>query len=172
MSYFLRKLRDAVSLEILLQVYYAHIHSNIKYGVLFWGNSTDVDRILIVQKRCVRLIANAKRDDHARPIFRNLRILTVIDTYILECALFVKNNMNLFENHHFQHLHDTRNREHLVVMQTSRTYIDSGVLNTSIRVYNKVPKEIKRLSPSAFKKELKSFLLQKNYYALEEFIEQ
>lgn len=96
LCYALCKLWISISLTALLQVYYALVHSNIRYGILFWGNSTSVDTILKIQKRCVRILTNSGPIEHARPLFKQLKILTVIDVYILECANFVKRNPGLF----------------------------------------------------------------------------
>ena len=170
LSYMLYKLRDIVPSEIVTQTYYAHIHSNIRYGILFWGNSASVDKVLKIQKRCVRTIVNANQKDHAKPIFKKLKILTVIDTYILECALFVRKNFNLFDNHLYNHTHNTRKKQNMIVMQTKKAYIDSGVLNTCIRIYNKIPVAVKNLSIMLFKKTIKKSLLQQNHYTLEEFM--
>lgn len=170
LGYLLYKLRDALTLDVLMQVYYGHIQSNVRYGILFWGGSTDVDRILKVQKRCLRIMTYAKPTDSAKPIFIRLGVLTVIDIFILESAMFVKKNPNLFENFYFDHAYETRNRNHLRVMQTTKAYIDSGVLNNCIRIYNTVPKEIKDSNPGIFKSKLKNLLISKAHYNLKEFI--
>lgn len=169
-TYLLYRLRDYVPIKTLLQVYYGYIHSNIRFGILFWGNSPDVEKILRAQKRAVRIIAGAGPIDHCKPLFRNLRILTATDLFILESALFVQRNLALFEEHHFEHSYHTRNRDRLVVMQTTRSYINNSVLNTCIRIYNTVPRELKTMDANRFGKELKKILVLKANYNLEDFL--
>lgn len=169
--YVLFRLRDFVPTETLLQVYYGYIHSNIRFGLLFWGNSSHVDKILRVQKRAVRIIAGAQLREPCRPLFRNLKILTTIDLFVLECAMFVKKNFGLFDDYHFEHTYQTRNRDQLVVLQTAKSYINNGVLNTCIRVYNAIPKELRLLdNVNKFRVQLKKTLITKAHYKLEEFL--
>lgn len=35
LGYLLYRLRDALTLDVLMQVYYGHIQSNVRYGILF-----------------------------------------------------------------------------------------------------------------------------------------
>jgi hypothetical protein len=37
--YALRNIRYTVSLETLRLIYFANVHSNMTYGILFWGSS-------------------------------------------------------------------------------------------------------------------------------------
>jgi hypothetical protein len=43
-----RKLVHILNLDALWTVYFAYVQSVIKYGIIFWGNSTDADQVLIV----------------------------------------------------------------------------------------------------------------------------
>jgi hypothetical protein len=43
-----RKLFHILNLDALRMVYFAYIHSVIKYGIIFWGNSIDADRVFIL----------------------------------------------------------------------------------------------------------------------------
>jgi hypothetical protein len=50
-------------------------------------------------------------------------------------------------------------------------YIKKSVINIGTKVYNKLPGYIKEIdSYKAFKKELKSFLLLRTFYSVEEFV--
>lgn len=169
--YLFYQLREAVGIEVLIQVYYAHVYSNIRYGILFWGNSTSVDIILRLQKRCIRLMTNSKPTDTARPIFRRLGLLTVIDIFILECASFVKMNPGFFESRQTTHSYDTRNCNNLVTVQTRLGYVDKGPVNMCVRIFNQIPRNIKVLETQLFKKELRALLLGKNYYDIREFLD-
>lgn len=169
-NYALVKMRDMVSFEVLKQVYYAQVHSSIKYGILFWGGSPDIEKILLLQKRCIRTMVHAAQREHAKPIFRELNILTVVDVYIMESAIFVKKNQDLFEDNRHRHLYSTRHCRNLVTVQTTRQYINNSVLNMCIRIFNKIPDHIKTLPVIAFKGQLKKYLLARNYYELREFV--
>lgn len=170
MVYLFYQLREAVSMQVMLQVYHAYVSSVLRYGVVFWGGSPNIDEILKVQKKCVRVITHSSLREHAKPLFRKLRILTVIDMYILESAYLVLTNPALFEEHRFQHGYSTRNQDQLVLMQTRKGYIDGGPLNMCIRIFNKIPKKFKSLNRNKFKKELGEYLLTQNLYSMDEFV--
>jgi len=40
-----------LNVETLKAVYFVHFHSVIKYDIIFWGNSTTILKVFIVQER-------------------------------------------------------------------------------------------------------------------------
>ena len=51
----LRIVKNKLEANSLIQVYYAIFESHIRYGIIFWGNSskTNVNKILLIQKKTV-----------------------------------------------------------------------------------------------------------------------
>lgn len=49
----LRVLKDCVSTDVLVTVYYANIQSHLNYGVSIWGNSTSAKRLFVLQKTSI-----------------------------------------------------------------------------------------------------------------------
>jgi hypothetical protein len=45
------KLVHILCIEALKVIYFAPIHSLIKYGIILWGNSTTMHKVFMVQKR-------------------------------------------------------------------------------------------------------------------------
>ena len=43
--FIMRRLVHTLDIETLKVVYVAHFHSLIKYGIIFWGNSTTVHKV-------------------------------------------------------------------------------------------------------------------------------
>ncbi|KAF9821776.1 hypothetical protein SFRURICE_001887, partial [Spodoptera frugiperda] len=84
-------------------VVYVFIQDKLKsvacdaYGVVFWGQSTNREFVFKLQKRCIRAIYGIKKTDSCVPYFKKSKILTLPALYILETAIFVKNNLNLFK---------------------------------------------------------------------------
>ena len=72
-----------------LQLYYALVHSHLQYCLLIWGTTTqtNLDRLLILQKRAVRCIENLKRNDHTAPSFSKLNILRIDQLLQLRLAM-------------------------------------------------------------------------------------
>jgi len=50
----LRKLLPIVNVNILQMVYFVHFYSQINYGIIFWGSSSSMRIVFIIQKRAIR----------------------------------------------------------------------------------------------------------------------
>jgi hypothetical protein len=72
-----RKLFHILNLDALWMVYFAYFHSVIKYGIIFWGNSTDADRVFILQKRIIIIMTGVGSRSSCRGLFKKLDILPV-----------------------------------------------------------------------------------------------
>ena len=64
--------------QALKTLYYSLVYSYIQYCVSVWGSTypTNLNRLVVLQKNVVRIIARKPHDDaHTDPIFKNLEIL-------------------------------------------------------------------------------------------------
>ena len=101
------------STEILLTLYYANFHSSLKYGIINWGNSSQVSRVFLLQKYAVRIIAELNSLDTCRYAFKNLKIMTLVSIYILEICTYVFKNKSMFLNNQTSRGYETRHKEQL-----------------------------------------------------------
>jgi hypothetical protein len=46
-----RRLFHVLNVNAVRMVYFVYFHSVIKYGIIFWGNSTDADQVFMLQKK-------------------------------------------------------------------------------------------------------------------------
>ena len=71
------KLRHSVPRPILLNIYKSLIHHYLTYGLAAWGQAckTYLNRILIIQKRALRLLYFADWQAHAIPLFPEANVL-------------------------------------------------------------------------------------------------
>jgi hypothetical protein len=53
------------------------------YGIMFWGNSSQAERVFKLQKRVVRIMKGCGSRDSCRKHFRDLSILLLRSKYIL-----------------------------------------------------------------------------------------
>ncbi|PSN54251.1 hypothetical protein C0J52_09236 [Blattella germanica] len=51
--------------------------------LLLWGNCASAKDVLLLQKKAVRVLMGCHPKEHCRPLFQELRILTVASLYIL-----------------------------------------------------------------------------------------
>jgi hypothetical protein len=56
-------------------IYFAYFHSIMKYGITFWGNSSNSKMIFTLQRRIVRVTAGAKPRNSCRSLFMRSEIL-------------------------------------------------------------------------------------------------
>lgn len=165
-SYALYMLGKLVNRSAVLSVYHAQAGSTLRYGIIFWGSSTDVGKAFIAQKKCIRSICHLEQTDSCRPHFKELKILTLFSLYIYEIIIFVKCNDNLFKNLTLaRHKHMIKSTTH------KTTQFNKSVLGMAPIIYNKLPKsfhDYKNLC--AFKRHLKTFLTGKAYYSLNEYL--
>jgi hypothetical protein len=79
------KLRHFVPRSILINIYQSLIYPYLTYGIAAWGQAckTHLDKILILQKRVIRMMFFADRCDHAVPLFLDAHILPAGDLSLL-----------------------------------------------------------------------------------------
>lgn len=140
--YALKVIARNINISTAFMAYHAYIQSKIKYGIIFWGNSCDVERIFRLQKRCLRNILNMRQTESCKQIFIKNKILTLTSLYIYEAIKFVTENASLFEEYDRNHLYNTRNKNDLTTDKPNYTYIQKNVPFSIIKIYNKMPVNI------------------------------
>ena len=85
--------------DSLKLVYFAHIYSIVKYGIIFWGKQRDVNKLFILQKRVLRIMIGLSYRGSCRAWFKQLEILTVpcLYTHIYSLLMFVISNLSYFK---------------------------------------------------------------------------
>ena len=89
------KMRKYVSLRILRSIYFATFDSYLSYCCLVCAqNFSTIQRILILQKKAVRIVNFQKRNFHTSPLFKQNSILKFQNKICLENILFVCKSLN------------------------------------------------------------------------------
>ena len=117
-------------------VYYSLVYSHIVYGIEAWGSAfkTELDKILILQKRVIRLITfhniYPNSTGHLRPtdpLFQKLKILKVHDIYRNQMAKFVYKSLHRLTPNNFHDwfhinsdLHSYRTRSNFNVQENNQ----------------------------------------------------
>lgn len=162
--YLLRMVRNEFSVKYLLTLYFAYFYSNLKYGILFYGQ-INIRPILLLQKRCLRIIFRKGKMESCRPIFKDQNLLTVIGLYILERCCYIYNNPSLYRKNIEIHDHNTRNKFNIhISSKCSNIHYQDALL------FNKLPIELRNLtSLKKFKTNLKKILLNNPVYTIKEY---
>jgi hypothetical protein len=171
--YVIRTLYNSLNSEALCMVYFACFHSVINYGLIFRGNSTNVQRVLRVQKKVIRIMSGVGMTASCRGLFRKLNILPVASQYIFSLMLFVVANQNNFHTNLTVHGRNTRNRNQFHLPSSSTSCFKKGVFYSGIRIFNSLPDNIRslRYDRVQFRKELRKYLMTHSFYSLTEFFE-
>ena len=75
------KARKLLDQETLITLYYSFIYSYLCYCNQVWENTcvTHLQKLLVLQKRIVRILAGVKPRDHTAPLFKRLNILNTFE---------------------------------------------------------------------------------------------
>lgn len=161
----LRRLRQTSNLQTSLAAYHGYIGSILKYGLLVWGNSTDLNLLFRAQKKCIRAICGMSPRQSCEPVFRSLKILPLPCMYILEVAMFVKNNIALFKKRNDDNSFNFRNPNKLVYNCLPRLgHYHKQCDAMCIKIFNAIHNDIKQLPNVIFKKKLVKWLRDMNFY--------
>ena len=87
----MRKLSNILNIVTLRIVYFAYFQSLVNYGIIFWGSSSTMHNVFLMQKRIIRIMLGFGPSS-CRGVFRKLDILTVPSLYIYALMMFVVNN--------------------------------------------------------------------------------
>ena len=128
-----------------------------------------MDRIFKLQKKAIRIISHSNYLAHTKPIFSCLKILTVFDMYLLQCAIFMylcsKKMLPISLLNHFCrndsiHTYETRNASNYHIPQARTTVFQKSIFFNGPKIWNNIPEMIKT-SPSfnLFKRRYKQYLL-------------
>lgn len=165
-QYALHNLGKIASRETVLTAYHAYVSSTLRYGIMFWGNSSDRELVFKAQKKCLRAVCKIKATDSCRPHFIELKIMTFPSLYAFEVAMFVKKHLNLFET-----LNSKRHRDKIHVMPHKTALYAKSFLGMAPKIYNKIPTTIRAENDvNKFKRMLKDFMVKKAYYSIGEFL--
>jgi len=93
-------------------IYYAYVHSVIKYGIIFWGNFSNSGEIFTLQKKIVIIVAGIKPRTSCRSLFKQLEILPVPCQYVLSLMKCIINNQENFQVNSSIHSINARNKRH------------------------------------------------------------
>ena len=94
--------RHYVPKSLLTQIYYGQFYSHLSYGCQIWGQNLNKNSpTFILQKKAIRLISFADFRAHTDPLFKELKLLKIMDIVKLNNVIFVHNVLNDKAPKHF-----------------------------------------------------------------------
>jgi hypothetical protein len=143
-------------------IYFTHFQSVFKYWIIFWGSSTNINEVFLLQKRISGMVGIGPRCSCRW--FRKLNIWTVPCLYILSLMTFVVKNHNNFLICDI----NTSHGDHLNRPVVNLSVIQKWVTYSSVRVFNSLPSSILKLQHGKllFKNALKEYLSSHDFIVL------
>ena len=171
--YALRNINLIVPIDMLRVIYFAHIHSIISYGVIFWGSSSYANKAFILQKKIIRIITNTRPKDFCREVFKSMEIMSLYSQYIYSLVLYTINNKHLLDTNNEIDIYKTRNNNNLHHPIANLSKFNEGAYISGIQVFNHLPQYIEALTNDHkyFKLTLKRFLYHHSFYSMNEYYE-
>ena len=166
------KARKLFDRETLITLYYSFIYPYLQYCNHVWGNTyiTYLQKLYILQKRIVRIIAGVKPREPSAPIFEDLKILSIFDINIYVIGKFMfevyhheslKVFVLMFKANSDVHNHSTRQAGHFHLPLPKKMIGKSNVSYRGALIWNKIMTcEIRtNFSKTIFCNDLKKILI-------------
>jgi len=166
----LLKARQKLHKSSLISLYYSFAYPYLIYCNIVWGNSypTNLQRIVIMQKKLIRIITCSPFRAHTEPLFFANKILNVKDVNLYMTSVFMYNcvNRNVPELFHCfcvpigdSHDHLTRRTDDLRVPFSGLDVRIFSVRVNGPRTWNTLPLDIRKAqSLNSFKYMLRNYI--------------
>ena len=166
------RLRHFVPFQVVTSIYRSLILPYLSYGITIWGNTSQIflKKLLVLQKRVLRIMHFANNRDHAVPFFKNTTNLPVNMLYFESVSklmydvnndLAPKNITDLFTQVATVHTYGTRaSTAGNYQIKYSRTTLQKKAFSrVGAKIWNSLPKYIRNLKRKEFAKEMHTLLL-------------
>ena len=110
------KVKEFVNTKILKSIYYAIFDCHFNYANTVWGqNRSSMNRLIILQKKALRIMSFECRNAHSNPLFFRHEIIKLPEKIIMENCLFISKSIRFdlppISNHWFTFSSDSYNYE-------------------------------------------------------------
>ena len=154
------KVRHLLPQELTRNLYMTLVNPYICYCNIIWSSphkTSNLDKILKIQKKYCRLITFSKFTEASHPLFQKLHILSVYDTYKYQLLIHIYKTINKLipiSVHYYAinasiHDHDTRQRSNLSLPYCRTSNKQRTITYQGPLLWNSLANEI-RYSPSLF----------------------
>ena len=122
----LKKVRKILNKKTMVNLYYTFLYPYLSYCNIIWGRASKkyINRLLLLQKRAIRIVCNSAFRAHSEPLFKECNILTIYNINIYLVGIFMfqyyhnllpKANLELFMSRRDIHQRNTRNSSRVIL---------------------------------------------------------
>ena len=138
--------KNRLPTPVLKNIYRAHKHSHMTYGLVVWGSmisATDKETIYIVQKQCICTVCKKSQRTHMDPLFATLKMIKFLGMIKLELCklgnkitkkLLPKPILDIFHQNSGikKHRYPTHNKSTPNIQKHTSTNFNSGFMCGSL----------------------------------------
>ena len=158
--------RNSLTSSALRYIYNSIIYPNLHYCCSVWGGCTayNMNPLLILQKRLVRIMCHKTRLTHTAPLFKSLSVLTVAKIHSYMCLLFVfkmlQNDSDWFVIHSNSFNTRLSNQSFLTLPPIYSTHSRRSIRWVGPKLWNSLPNNLRSITNyNSFKFHVKRYLL-------------
>lgn len=168
----LKRVKNIADNNTARTAYFGLCEAHIRYGLPAWGGTSkmNMERVLILQKRAIRILANLQQVETCRNAFKELRIMTVVSLYIRDVIMYV-DEKNLQRNSNI-HKYHTRHASQFVTPRHRLTLFEKKPEYIGCKLHNHLPEHLRILRGKTLKNNLTKWLIDRPIYTLDEFYQQ
>ena len=156
----MRSLSKKLNKDTMVQLYYTFFYPHLIYGIEFWGHAaaTDLQRIVTLQKRVLRIILNLPFNSSVSANFSTLRIMPLdmlikFRTIMLFTNLYKQQSLDLLMiNHNYNTRMNSSNK--LIVKPVHTERGKRSILFYGAKLFNQFAYDLELSSPAAAKRVL------------------
>jgi len=150
----LKMLKYTFPTNALKTIYHSLIYPYFNYCNLIWGSAANsyLKSLILIQKKCIRIISKAEFYAHTEPLFNEYKLLTVPNIYNYNCAKFIYQcyNNNTYTNFKNRlrtnsdiHSYNTRSKDLLRKPLVRLHKFSNSFLYNGIDMWNQLAERIK-----------------------------
>jgi len=113
----MRRIRNTLNSKSLRTLYFTLFHSHLLYctKIISCTKQANITRILLLQKKAIRIVSKAKYRDHTAPLFHSLNILPFD-------KIITMHKMTFMHSIHYEYAHSSFNNVWVKNISFERTY--------------------------------------------------
>jgi hypothetical protein len=145
----IKKVKDILNKDTLLGLYYTFIYPYLTYCNLIWGKSANcyLSRLLLLQKRIIRIIHHSHFLAHTEPMFINCKLLTITRIHMYTAGTFMFKYHNgllpsifndMFQRQSDVHMYNTRNINLFTIPYCRTLRKQNTIIYQGPHIWNKI----------------------------------
>uniref|UniRef100_A0A1B6L8R3 Reverse transcriptase domain-containing protein n=2 Tax=Graphocephala atropunctata TaxID=36148 RepID=A0A1B6L8R3_9HEMI len=167
----IRTISRLSELKTSLNVYHAYFMSNARYGIICWGNSTEAEKIFVLQKQAIRALAKVAPNTSCETLFKSMKLLTLPAVYLYELGVYAKKNEPILREQNWQHKYQTRRKDELQYPIHRLQCYEKSPYYMALRFLNGISNELRSENDlEKFKSKLKTNLINLCPYKINQFL--